>query len=388
MSNALGNYDIPLYANEGVISLWKALGMGNRVYRGFDEERRSYDKGSVINIRRPSTFVAEDAPGTAQDLNTESIAMTLNRWKTVKAKMNDKEVAFADRRIIDEHIPNMAYALADAIDQDLVALYKDVPWTVDQVGSTMGVADITNAYQTLFDNQAPMKNEANLHFMIGGVEQNALTQLSAFSQWQGAGQSGVATQESGQIMRKFGFNFFANQNRPTHTAGVAADSTGTLTGAHAKGATSIAVAAVTNSSTYKKGDTLVIASNSQRYSITADATADGSGNVTLSVFPALVAAYSNGAVVTIDLQAASKAKQNIAFHSEAFAFASARLPDYRDRPSKLGIDAFSVQDPVTGLALRARMFYVGDSSELFFALDVLYAVKTLNANLAMRSRAA
>jgi hypothetical protein len=40
---------------------------------------------------------------------------------------------------------------------------------------------------------------------------------------------------------------------------------------------------------------------------------------------------------------------------------------------------------VTGLSVRARRFYDGNNSKLFMALDVLYGVKTLDPNLAVRS---
>ena len=53
-------------------------------------------------------------------------------------------------------------------------------------------------------------------------------------------------------------------------------------------------------------------------------------------------------------------------------------------PDELGAKVATVSDPVTGLSVRSRIYYVGDSSEVHVALDVLYGVKTLDNNMAVR----
>lgn len=387
MANTLGYYNPVFYANEALIWLHKALGMAGRVHMGYDEEHRVFNRGDTINIRRPSSFTVQDAPSTAQDITPDSIQMTLNKWKEVKFKLTDKELSFTGDRIIQEHIMPAAYQLANQIDQDLAALYKDVPWTKALVGSTYAVADITGAYQTLFDNEVPMTPGA-LHAMISGQAQNELTQLSAFAQWQGSANTGVQTQLSGTLGQRYGFEFFANQNVPTHVSGAIADAVGTLDAATvAKGLTSITVNAVTNSSAWKAGDTFVIAGHTQRYAITANVSASGGGVVVLAITPPLATLYVSGDVVTADVpSSAATTKQSLFFHKEAFALAFGRLPDLRQFSGQLGAQVESLQDPVTGLSVRARVYYVGNSSEVHVALDVLYGVKTLDGNLALRVR--
>jgi hypothetical protein len=51
--------------------------------------------------------------------------------------------------------------------------------------------------------------------------------------------------------------------------------------------------------------------------------------------------------------------------------------------SELGAKIATITDPITGLSIRSRLFYVGDSSAVKVALDVLYGVKTLDPNLAV-----
>ena len=55
-----------------------------------------------------------------------------------------------------------------------------------------------------------------------------------------------------------------------------------------------------------------------------------------------------------------------------------------DMANELGARVVSVRDPRTGLAIRSRLYYDGDNSEVNVALDVLYGVKTLNPLMACR----
>lgn len=378
MANTLGNYDETIFANEALIQLEKALGMAGAVYRGVDEDRQN--KGSTIQLRRPGTFTAQNAPSTAQDLDPDDLSITLDQWKEVKFKLTDKELTYTTERMITEHIRPAAVALADNIDQALVGLYKDIPW-LSEVGGTPGVSDLTAARKVLFNNKVPM-DPAMLWGMMDGDLEAGLLNLSAFTQHQGAGEAGVQSQVSGSIGRKYQINWFANQNVATHNRGTAlTDGVGALSAAAAKGATSIAIDGIDTTGALKAGDTLVIAGNTQRYAITADVTASG-GAATLSITPKLVQAYADNDVVTIDTTDAKV--QNMAWHRNAFALGMAPLSTLA---SQLGARVATAVDPITGLALRSRLYYVGDSSEVHVALDVLYGIKTIDPNLAVRMRA-
>ena len=380
MSNTLGVFNPIFYAQEALIQLEKALGMAGRVHRGYEAERRGYRRGETISIPRPSSFTAADAPSTAQALDTGSVDITLAYWKEVKFALTDKELAFTSEKIITDHIRPAAYALADDIDQKLCALYADIPWFVD-LNSTIAIDDVTDVRQKLFDNKVPLGDPSMVHYMVNGAVENGLLQLAAFSQNQGAGQTGVETQMRGTLGTKYGMEIFANQNVKTHTSGTSADATGAIVGTGAdKGVSTIDIDGVTAGGTFKKGDTLVIAGNTQRYAITADVTATD-GSCTLSITPPLVQDYDNDTVVTIDLTGNTKA-MNMAWHRNAFALVVAPLPEMGN---ELGARIATVTDPRTALSIRSRIFYIGDSSEVRVALDVLYGVKTLNPNLATRA---
>ena len=379
MANTLGFYNPAFYANEALIHLRKALGFANRIHLGYDAERRTFDRGDTINIKTPSTFTVQNAPATAEDLDTGSTSLILDQWKEVKFKLSDKELAFTGQQIINDHISPAAYAIADFIDQQGVALYADVPWYADATATPVP-GDLAAAYKVLFNNNVPVWDQQNLHMMIDGDMQEALTSNSAFAQHQGAGSEGVATQMRGTLGRKYGFEVFANQNTPSHTKGTASTPTLAVDGLTAKGATTINLDAGTVTGTLVPGDTFVIAGNTQRYAVTNTVTAATNAFVGVEITPALVEAAADDAVVTASLD---NHVSNLGFHRNFAAIAFGKLPVMG---RELGAKVASVQDPVTGLAIRSRMYYVGNSSEVHVALDVLFGYKTLNPNLAMRLR--
>ena len=377
MANTLGVYNPIFYANEALIHLERALGLAARVHKGYDAERKSFGKGQTISIRKPSVLTAANAPATAEDLTTEYVDITLDQWKEVKFKLSDKELAYTGQRIIDEHIRPAAYALADNVDQALVALYKSVPWAYDGAGDV--VTDFTGTRKVLFDNGVPLDDPGALHFMMGSSMEANMLALAAFSQQQGAGDAGVSTQMRGHLGTKYGFETFSNQNVASHTGGVCADPVGALTAATAVGDTTIAIDAVTVDGTCVVGDIIEIAGDTQLYVCTADDTFTG-GVATISVYPAIKQINADNAVVTITV---TDKVENLGFHRNAFALAMAPLSDMA---KELGARVATITDPITGLSIRSRVYYVGNSSEVHVALDVLYGVKTLDGNLACRNR--
>lgn len=383
MSNTLGNYDPTFYANEGLIQLEKALGLAGRVHRGYDKTPQQ--RGGTISIKRPSDFSATSVNtstgGTTQDIDVGTESISLNNWYEVKFALTDKELTFTGEQIIQDHIRPAAYALADKIDQTLVALWYNVPW-VSAISSTPAVSDLTAARKILFTNKAPMYDQ-NLHMMVSGSLEAGLLNLSAFTQHQGAGLEGVDAQMRGTLGRKYGFEIFANQNVDSYTCGGAADVAGSLTTSADAGDSTISFAGVTASAAFKKGDTFVLAGNTQRYVLTANATATSNGTVTSAAFsPSLVADVDSAAVVTFSLPSTGATKiQNLAFHRNAFALAMAPLSEIG---RELGAKVATQVDPVTGLALRSRIFYDPDKSTVKVALDALWGVKTLDPNLAVR----
>jgi hypothetical protein len=133
--------------------------------------------------------------------------------------------------------------------------------------------------------------------------------------------------------------------------------------------------------TVQIGDTFTVAGDSTTYVLTADTTfAAGAG--TLSFYPALRNNVANTDVVTfIVLNAIDEAAntRNLMFHKNAFALAFAPLPMTGDGR---GAEMATVTDDVTGLSVRARMWYDGTTATNWVALDALYGTQVLDGQLA------
>lgn len=381
MPNTLGLYNPTFYAQEALIQLEKALGLAGRIHRGYDAERRAFNKGDTISINRPGTFTAQNAPSSAQDLLPQSVNIVLSRWKEVKFTLTDKELAYTTEKIIDDHIRPAAVAIADEIDQFLAAFYKSMPWFYD-LNATPGsvVTDVTGPHRILFDNKVPM-DETMLHMMVNGAFQAGLIGNSAFGQWQGAGPEGVATQMRGAMGRRFGINFFANQNVQAHVKGTC-DDTALKVGAAGGllGAVTLDLLAVdgTVTGTLVAGDTFVIAGNTQRYAVTALATAAANAFTAVAITPPLVQAHAANDAVTVRLD---NHNANMLFHRNFAAIAMAPLSDMANA---LGAKVTTITDPITGLSIRSRVFYDGNNSKVYVALDVLYGGSVLDPNLGVR----
>lgn len=379
-TNTYGNYNETFFAQEALIQLEKVMGLAGRIHRGYSQDVSS--RGDTIRIRRPSVFVALPAPSAKQDVKTESVSVVLDQWDEVKFSLNDKDLSLTAPEIITQHIRPAAVALADKLDQNLAGLFKRVPW-IHPMAATPALTDLATISKIMFDNKVPRNDVGALHAMIDGTTELAFLNALAASGMQ-PNQQDAALRE-GSMGRIHRFDVWANQNTPLHTSGVAADAAGTVTGVHAVGVSALAIAAISIAGTLKNGDSFSIAGDPQRYVVAVDATADGAGAIAvLQISPALKKATVGAEVITFSLGGVSKA-QNLCFHRNAFGLATAPLSKLG---GELGAKIAVINDPITNVSLRTRMYYDGDLSEVVVALDMLYGYITLDPNLAVRGVAA
>lgn len=395
MANVLGNYNVTFFANEALTCLYKALGMAGRVHRGAEAERNGQGRelGDTINMRRPSHFTAaQHVAGTgttAQDLVGQNVSMSLDQHQEVKFKITDRELAYTSERIVNEHIKPAAYALADKIDNDLHTLGAKVgPKAI--ISGTASSAFITGPRKVLRGNNVPMDA---IHYSIDTGLEAAFLDMDIFHRADAAG-AGV-NQEAllrGSLGVRFGVETFVSQNadasNPTMSSTVTASTAGgdRAMAINVAVAANVATAAIDGGSlveTLQIGDTFSIAGDPTVYILTADTTlASGAGSITF--YPALRKAAADNAVITfVLLNAVEEAAnvRNLMFHRNAFALAFAPLPRTGDGR---GADIETVVDEVSGVALRARMYYDGDTATNFVALDALYGMQVLDGQMATR----
>lgn len=369
-------YDPYFYAAAALEQLNKRLGMAAFVHRDFESEK-GQEKGSTIKLRRPGKFTAQAMPiatGSAQDISPEYFDITLDQWYGSLMTLTDKELTYTKERIIQEHIDPLAIAVADKIDQSLNNLILNIPWIVDD-DATTPINDFSNMTERLFNNLAPRTGEK--YYQLDATLQKRYEQQSVFYQ-ANTGVDAETLQRDGYLGRKFGYLMFANQNAPTYTTGSAALTSPVITGAHAKGATSLVIGGTSGSGTVKQGTVITITGVTQKYAVTAD-TAMGASGATLPIEPQLQVALAGAEVVAFDQDTATSI--GCAFHKTAFALVMAPLSTVGDG---LGIKMATMADPITGLVLRSRLWAEGGTAKVYVGFDALWGVRVLNPNLAVR----
>lgn len=376
VSNVLGNYTPVMYANEALEALQYSLGMARGIHRDFDKD--SKERWETIKIRRPSVFASQDEPSTIQDLNTDSLQLTLNKWRGVRFALSDKELTISSDKIIEDHIQPAAYEIARDIDADLMTLIPQVPW-VTQAGGTFALADLTAPRQVLFDNGVPQQNRS---LMVNGAMEAKILGVLGGANIMGAGVDGA--RRTGDIGQLYNFNVFANQQTPTFTTTTATDADGTVTGVNAKGVSTIAIGGVTiNLSPFvRAGDTFVIAGNRQRYAVTANANSDGAGAASITFYPPLAAATAGAEIINFDKRSGGAKDVNLAYYKNFAALGMAPLSTKGEEMG--GVRMAVATDDKTGLALRSRMWYDANLSKVVVSIDALWGKLLLDPNMACR----
>jgi len=386
MSNEITGYIPLILAQAALMQLKKNLGLVGRVYRGYDEERKTYEYGDVMKVRRPANLVTQElGNGTVQDLKTEFIQLPLTIAREVKFGVTDREIAQGGKRIIDEHIPAAAYAISSYVNSSLASLYQSVPWAYNE-SSSFGTTDILAARKILRDNAGTAVDElGKVHMAVESQMESNLLGLDVFQDASVQGTNPNTTLMTGTLGTRWNTEFFPCSGLPEHTGGTVtagADQAGALTADVLKGATTIAVGSFVAGETFKAGDSIVIAGSTQRYAITADVTLTG-GAGTLSISPMAQQAYTSGDVVTAEKDSstvhAGSYYGNILFHTNAFCVAFAPLPE----DTAKNVEMYSITDPDTGISIRARNSYYDASTKNVITLDVLYGVACLDPNLAV-----
>jgi P22 coat protein - gene protein 5 len=393
MANAFGNYIPQLYANEALPHLRNSLGFAGRVLHTFEDERTAFAKGEYINIKRPSRFTVSNAPATAEDLTEEDVQIQLAYWRETKWKASDKELTFTDPRVISDHVRPQAYSLAADVNSTMHGLYASGVGTqypqASPTPSTLVVADILGARGRLHDNGVPM-NDGRLHLCLDGQAETTLLGLPQFSQADGAGAAGVTTQTDGTIGKKFGVNLFSDQQAglQTYTSGSAGKAAGdsalavNLAAGYKTGLTSIVFDGGATTETIAAGDQITFAGHKAHYTA-ASAVTMSSGAGTLVLSEGLVESVADNEVITILASETDETDPLIMFHENAFAMVTAPIA-MSSELEQMGVAVGVATDEDAGISVRTRMYAVPNSSEIHFAMDILFGVKVLNSMYACK----
>ena len=378
---------------EALRVLHQKLNFVGNIVRDYDDSfaKKGAKIGDTIKVRLPNQYtVRSGATLSAQDTTESSVSLQIATQKGVDLNFSSAELTLS-LDDFSERILNPAMSvLAAAIEADALSMALDVYNSVNNVGSAIALSKVLGARKLLQDNLTPNDGERT-------VLLNTQDNVDLIDSLKGLFQDSEAIKKQykeGIMGRTSGFDFYENTLLANQQTGTAASATTyTINGASQVGS---GVVVATGATTFKKGDVVTFAGcNSvhpetkassgvlQQFVLTADH-AGGAG--TLAIAPAIVTsgAYQNvsaspnngGAVVKVG-GASAIYKPSLAFHKQAFAFATADLL----MPG--GVD-FVAREVIDGVSMRIVRAYDINNDKFPCRLDVLYGYKTLRAQLAAR----
>lgn len=396
-----------IIAREAVMQLNNNLVMGQQVHRGYEEDFTNtvngYEVGESISIKRPMDFTVRDgAVMNTQDVTEGKFTLTVDKQKGVDFEFTSKQLTLDIKDLSDRVIKPAMIQLANQVDTDLMALYKDIPSWVGTPGQTI------NSFSDFVKMPERMDEYANPTDARSGV-------LSPADHWALVGtQSGLFIEtEARQAYRRGslgalgGIETFMSQNVPTHTVGSHAGTP--LTNGAAQEVT-YAASKDTNTQTLitdgwtsgavtlKAGDVFTIANVFavnpvtkatlpflKQFTVVNDIS-DTSGAITLTMRPAAIltgafqnisATIADGAAITVVGTASTGYRQNMSFHRNAFSLVMVPMVD-PPGASEVARETFE------GTTARVIPVYDGTNDISRWRLDILYGVKTVDERLAVR----
>ncbi|MFP5340356.1 MAG: P22 phage major capsid protein family protein [Gammaproteobacteria bacterium] len=348
--------------------------------------------GSSLSIRLPNQYtVSSGAALSTQDTSETSTSLTVTNQKHVDVTFTSAELTLSMDDFSERILEPAMSVLAANIEADALSMALDVYQAVNNVGSALTLNKALAARKMLVDALAPgdkrvllLNTQDNLDLVDGlkGLFQDS---------------NEIAKQyREGKVGRTAGFgDIYENTLLASQATGTAESATTyTVNGA---GQTGAAVTVATGTTTFKKGDIITFAGCNrvhpetkadtgalQQFVVTADY-AGGAGNIAVS--PSIVASGArqnvsasptNGGAVTKVGGASAVYKPSLAFHKDAFTFATADLEDV----SKYG--AWGAREVFDGISMRVARQYAISTDTIPCRIDVLYGYKTIRAQLAAR----
>lgn len=375
MANTLNDL-MPKILARGLVRLRKRLVLPRLVNRDYSPNAAT--RGQVVNIPvPPSLSTRAVAPGVtpvaAPDITENTLPITLDQWHEVPLAFTDKDRVETIDESVTMAIDAAIDALAEKVNATIFALYPAVYNYVGTAGTTPFAAgvkyqDATKARKHLNKNKAPLPQR---YIVVDpDAEENAVN-LAEFADSSFSSDNKVILE--GDLGRKVGFDWFMDQQVPTHTAGTLTGAV-TVSGAHAAGVKSVTLAAPAGGAVaLKKGDIITFAGDTQTYAVGADVNVAASATGAVAIEPGLAVARAGGEAVSVKASHVT----NLAFHRDAFAIAirpfAAPAADAR---------VLTMVDPATGLPLRLEV--TRQNKQDYWSFDLLWGVKAIRPELAVR----
>ena len=348
--------------------------------------------GDSIKVRLPNQYtIRSGANISTQDTTEASTTLQVATQKGVDTTFTSAELTLSMDDFAERILEPAMSVLAANMEADALSMALDVYQSVSNVGSAITFNKVMAARKMLTDSLAPgserkliLNTQDNLDLVdsLKGLFQDSSTISPQY--------------RDGLVGKTAGFgDIYENTLLASQATGTAlASTTYTVNGASQVGS---GVIVATGATTFKKGDVITFAGCNrvhpetkadtgvlQQFVVTTDY-AGGAGTIAIS--PAIVtstgrqnvsASPTNGGAVTKIGGASAIYKPSLAFHKNAFTFATVDMEDV----SQYGV--WSARESYDGISMRVARQYAISTDAIPCRIDVMYGYKTLRAELAAR----
>ncbi len=413
-----------IIARTALMLLKNNLVMGSQVYRAYEAEfPGSPKKGGTVTIRKPNKFVVSKTRVRATStISEQSITLTVATQAHVSWSFHMSDLSLTIEEYTERYIRPAASVLSNTVDGDLCGLYTDVYNTVWE--STGFVTPSTfmafgKAMQRLDEEGSPPDERTVV--LNPAAHWSMANALSSLYVQEAAG----AALRKGFLGRIANCDVFMDQNIKTHTHGHFHDTdstgsdmlmvvtsaatliTGIVAGATANKSLEIMGMRTTASLShvFRIGDWFKIQNvyavnpmsgestgTLRQFVVTADVSGDsGTASGTATARPVFVepnmintgpyktvntTPKAGNNIVYVYQNAGKNYPMNLAFHKNAFALVMVPL----EKPD--GAWGSSITED--GFSIRIVKAYEIDEDDEVVRLDILYGVKTIYPELAVR----
>ena len=398
-----------VFANAGLKLLKNNLVMAKLCdTEGVDKEFRPGVGGTVYVKRPPEFTIRTGATASAQDVVEGEVAVNIDTQAGIDVAFTSQEATINVDALLKDKVLNASMAqIASKVDSDLIARVNELHNWVGTPGTTMSSPTALFAAAQRMDEMAiPMDDRnailtpADGYGIAGSLLANAA---------QAGNTAGNALQKA-KLPLIGNIDAYITQTVPSLTTGTRVASGATLVNGASQNVAYSAVKSTMKqdlvcdtagaSKTVKAGEVITISGVNavnprtkadlgylKQFTVLADATSDGSGNLTLSIAPAIISsgAYQNVSAAPADnanvtyLGALSTTfRPNAVFHKTAIKLVSAKLV------MPFSGEADYATDPDTGITVRYWRYSDGANDIHSHRWDVFYGTVCADRRLGCR----
>lgn len=398
-------------AKKAVDILENEPGILNAVYRDYEGEYQNtvngYKKGATITIRKPTDFTVTDgATMDLQDISEGSTSLVVDQRKHVAFQITAQDMTLSMSMLEERVIKPAVIQLKSKVEQDIFALYKQVPNWVGTPGQTINsFTDFAKGPERLDELGVPQ--DGRYAFLSPGDHWGLVGSQTALY----VNSIANPAYRNGSLGMIGGVDTYMSQTIQSHTVGAAADTTAVADAAAGSGVLSTTWDTVKDlgymwlstdgwdASTLKAGDVITLDNIYDVNPVTKatlphlkmfvvlDDVVTAAGDTAIKISPPIITSGAQQTVSTVPVDGTtgvnkigtggSVYRQNMVFHKNAFALATVPI---EIMPGS--VDGYRATKG--GISIKVQPVYDGVNDVGKWRMDILYGVKCIDPRLAVR----